>query len=185
MLDRAVNRHGGNPERMFVTGGSNGGTMTYRLAIELGHRLAGAAAVIANLPEPLTQMRPRAKLPILIMNGTDDPLMTWEGGTGDSGGVLLGTLETLDWWVQKNRGAARPRISSTMLPDIDTRDGSTVELSVVNRLEAPVVLYTVHGGGHTSPGSDSSFLPKRLVGNTNQDIDANTEILAFFLSSSR
>ena len=38
--------------RIYATGASNGGMMTYRLAVEAGEQFAAAAAIIANLPDP-------------------------------------------------------------------------------------------------------------------------------------
>jgi len=69
-----------DPDRVFVTGASNGGMMTFRLALEANDRFTAAAAVIANLPDP-SECRPLVDpIPMLIMNGTDDPLMPYEGG---------------------------------------------------------------------------------------------------------
>ena len=79
LFDALVADHGVDPTRIYVTGASNGGTMAYRLAIELGDRIAGIAAAIANLPEPMSRQPANTPVPVLIMNGTDDPLMTWAG----------------------------------------------------------------------------------------------------------
>ena len=55
--------------RTFVTGPSNGGLMTYRLATELPDRVAAAAAFIANRPE-LSEC-PMATDPIPVVNRAD------------------------------------------------------------------------------------------------------------------
>ena len=67
--------------RTFVTGPSNGGLMTYRLATELPDRVAAAAAFIANRPELSECPMATAPIPVLIVNGTDDPLMPYDGGS--------------------------------------------------------------------------------------------------------
>jgi polyhydroxybutyrate depolymerase len=46
------------------------------------------------------------------------------------------------------------------------------------RGDAPVVLYTVQGGGHAWPGGEP--LPKWLVGPTTRSIDATELMWAFF-----
>jgi polyhydroxybutyrate depolymerase len=57
--------------------------------------------------------------------------------------------------------------------------------SDVTRLEYPgcandaaVVLFTIHGGGHTWPGGEP--LPEWFVGRTSRSIDATRQMWAFF-----
>ena len=44
---------------------------------------------------------------------------------------------------------------------------------------APVVLYTVIGGGHTWPGGEQ-YLPVRVVGRTTHQFDASETMWRFF-----
>jgi len=178
LFDYTLEELKGDPSRLYVTGLSNGGTMSYRLAVELTDRIAAIAAIISNLPGPTAAQTPKCPIPVLIMNGTADPLMPWEGSSGGGEGVRLSTHQTLNWWVTHNRGRRWPRVTTEHLPDKDTKDNSTVELTEVHNLEAPVVLYTIHGGGHTFPGSDVKDVP-RLVGYKNMDIDGREEVWAF------
>lgn len=59
-----------DPARVYVVGMSNGGMMTERVAIELGDRIAGAAAFVGalfgNEPPPV------APVPMLIVNAEKD-----------------------------------------------------------------------------------------------------------------
>ncbi len=66
--------------RVYVTGISNGGMMSYRLACELGDRIAAIAPVVAALPAHLSGCVPPHAMPIILMNGTDDPLIPYQGG---------------------------------------------------------------------------------------------------------
>ena len=54
--------------RTFVTGPSNGGLMTYRLATELPDRVAAAAAFIANRPELSECPMATDPIPVLIVS---------------------------------------------------------------------------------------------------------------------
>ena len=181
LLDHATRRLNADPQRIYATGVSNGGLMTFRYAIESGERLAAAAAIVANLPEPLALAQPRAPLPILIMNGTDDPFVPHQGGTSQRhprAGRVLSTHDTLDFWVRNNGGAASTRLED--LPDLHTDDHSNVQRTTVQTGSGlPVVLYEVQGGGHTIPSTDPGRDLPRLFGHRNRDIDAIETIWAF------
>src|SRR5690606_19979542 len=79
-------------ERVYVTGPSNGGGMTQRLACEAGEHFAAAATVIGAMSEKLhAWCKPKGPLPMLLMAGTDDKLILWEGGKTDAFGLDIGS----------------------------------------------------------------------------------------------
>ncbi|THB64500.1 MAG: esterase, partial [Desulfovibrio sp.] len=80
LIDKCLARYGADPSRVYVAGMSNGGMMTLRLAIDLSHRLAAAAAVTANLPVILETAQPVQPIPLMLINGTDDPVVPYYGG---------------------------------------------------------------------------------------------------------
>lgn len=183
LFDRLINRHRADPSRIYVTGLSNGGMMTLRLGIELGHRIAAIAPVIANIPQNLANQTPPAPLPILLMNGTADPLVPYEGGALTVGlgeyGELLSTNETIWFWIRANRQRGqRVQVSTQALPDRAPDDDSQVYRTIYSNLQAPVVLYRVEGGGHTFPGGNVVDVP-RLLGPRNDDIQGNVHIWTF------
>lgn len=181
VLDHATANLKGDPQRCYSTGVSNGGLMSYRLGIELSDRIAAIAAVAANLPLPLATARPGAPMPTLVMNGTADPIMLWDGiPAGPDGGGTLSAQATVRYWIEANRGRGVVRASVEHLPDLDRRDRSTVDVTTYSGLRAPVVLYTVQGGGHNIPRTDPEMtVPERLVGPQNRDIEGPEEIWAF------
>ena len=72
----AIDRH-----RVFVTGMSNGGFMSFRLARDAADVFRAAAPVVAGLSVDLgPKCKPARPVSISIMNGTDDPLVPWQGG---------------------------------------------------------------------------------------------------------
>ena len=152
--------------RIFVTGASNGGFMTYRLLIEAPERFAAGAAFIANLPEldgslPL----PKEPTPLMIANGTDDPLVPWYGGmVGKDRGVVISAEETVDWWVSANR-ADPNQLMSRFLPEINPDDNCQVRMDYYPATEegAAVLFYAILGGGHTMPSIDHAGLDNRLT----------------------
>ncbi len=168
-------------DRVYVTGASNGGMMTYRLAMQSGDRFAAAAAIIANLPDPSECPLAAPPLPILIMNGTADPVMPYDGGcvAGPScqRGSVRSTALTVAFWLDANAVPKPLAPAITDLPDIVPSDDSTIR--VFRFVDAvggnDVVLYRVEGGGHCAPGPGS--FPATYK---NRDTDAATEIWSFF-----
>jgi len=171
--------------RVYATGASNGGMMTYRLAIEAGDRFAAMAAVVANLADPSECGAVPSPIPMLIMNGTDDPVMPFEGGcvAGDhcERGRVLSTEKTIAFWVAVN--GASPEATAERLPNRAWFDRSKViVLTYLDEVGgADVVYYHIVGGGHTVPGFErTSAAFRAIAGPKNRDIDGPTEIWAFF-----
>jgi len=170
---------------VFVTGASNGGMMTFRLALEAGEQFAAAAAVIANQPDP-SECRPQADpIPMLIMNGTDDPLMPFEGGcVADSRcdrGQVMSTRQTVEFWVELNQAEETPNIERLANRSWLDFSSVVVHTHVGHEGGADVVYYEIEGGGHSYPGSErQSVAYRKLAGRKNRDIDGPKEIWAFF-----
>lgn len=170
--------------KVYATGISNGGMMSYRLGCELSDRIAAIAAVTASLAvNKVKEWSPSRPIPVLIIAGTADPLVPWEGGDIRFGGRTYGTVvsvpDTVRFWVEKNGCAARPVVRR--LPDSDPTDGTTVRREAYSgcRDGAEVVLYAVEGGGHTWPGG-LQYLPERIIGKTSREFNASEVIWQFF-----
>jgi polyhydroxybutyrate depolymerase len=189
LIDRIAARVSVDSSRIYVTGASNGGMMTFRLAMQLGDRLAAAGAIIANLPDPSECPFEAVPLPILIMNGTADPVIPYGGGcvagaTCDRGRVRS-TDETVAFWVDVN--GAGTSAEEVALPDRVSADGSTVTV-FTHRGGATgedVILYRIDGGGHSIPGPEPTAASLRAAVRKNQDIDAAVEIWRFFEQHAR
>lgn len=178
MLDWAESRYRIDPQRIYVTGASNGGMMTYRLLIEAPGRFAAGAAFIAALPADSPQVKPPPRpTPLLIANGTADPLVPWEGGDRmNAGFTVLSAEATAAWWVRA-AGADASRASSEALPDLAPDDGCRIHRTTFPARAggAPVAFYRVEGGGHAMP-SMRYPLPdtprvRRLIGNACTDAE--------------
>ena len=167
-----------DPDRIYVTGASNGGMMTYRLLIEAPERFAAGAVYIANLPLlPDPYPKPTNPTPIMIANGTADPLMPYNGGlVAKDRGEVISTPATLEWWLEANQ-ADQQGLVTRELPDLDPEDGCRIYeyRYPASQDGAPVWLYRMEGGGHTLPGTASGGvfqgLAARLLGPVCQDAD--------------
>jgi len=168
-----------------VTGISNGGFMAMRMACEAAGHIAGIAAVTAAMPaETGARCRPARAVPVLVINGTHDPMVPYEGGQVRAffrnRGAVWSTGRTAEFWASVNGCIGVPR--SAALADLDPSDGTiTIRHDYQGCRRAPVTLLEVQGGGHTWPGG-SQYLPTGLVGRVSRDFDAGEAILAFFKS---
>lgn len=187
LLDQVNARVPIDPDRTYATGASNGGMMTYRLLIEAPERFAAGAAYIANLPGltfPLPY--PETPVPIMIVNGTEDPLMPYEGGpVAKDRGVVISTRETVQWWIEANQADPGGLVSRD-LPDLDPDDGCRIHEEIYPALQegAQVRFYNVEGGGHTLPGSSGGgvfqWAATRLLGPVCGDADGVLLAWEFF-----
>ena len=162
--------------RFYVSGVSNGGLLSYRLAAELNSKIAAIAPFIANLPDPSECIAPTAPMPMMICVGTLDPLMPFLGGNvaGSNRGTVKSTAETLNFWLAVN-GVLITDVITTNLPDVNTTDNSTVvKRSFGSSNPAKEIeLYTVVGGGHCMPSMANplSAASEALVGPQNKDME--------------
>jgi polyhydroxybutyrate depolymerase len=188
LIERFVADGAADPKRIYVTGMSNGGAMTMTLVCARADLFAAAASVIINLTdESANACHPSRPVPMLVMNGTADPLVPYRGGRGTSRFAVDGfwsTGQTLAFWRRAN--GCEPRDAAVVdLADRDRTDQSTVT-RIASRCPggSDVVLYRVNDGGHRMPGSipDARF-PRAvnfLLGPQNRDIDGAEAIWEFF-----
>jgi polyhydroxybutyrate depolymerase len=188
LVEKLVADGRADPKRVYITGISNGGAMAMTLACARAELFAAAASVIMNLTdEAAERCHPSRPVPILMMNGTADPLIPYEGGRGASRFAADGfwsATQTLQFWRRTN-GCETEDAAVT---DFDDRNPS--DQSTVTRIEsrcAPgrdVVLYRINGGGHRMPGMfpDANFprVAAAILGPQNGDIDGAETIWAFF-----
>jgi polyhydroxybutyrate depolymerase len=173
--------------RVYATGPSNGGLMTFRLAIERRDRLAAVATIIANEPVnsecPSPTNDPAGAIPILMMMATDDVQMPFEGGPYGCQlcdlGLARSAAETTNLWFLTNQPHPVPAV--TNLPDVATNDNSTVtRFTFTNGIDgSEMVYYRIDGGGHQVPGREPGTMEETL-GEKNNDIVAADEIWSFF-----
>ena len=170
--------------RIFATGASNGGMFTQRLACELADSIAAFAPVISSLPEAIHQRcKPSRAVSVLMINGTDDKMVPWQGGEmKGKGGRILSVPASVEFWARHADCPATSSVASQILPDRDPRDRTRVRRTHYSacRAGAEVEFLEIEGGGHTWPGGDNRQMPL-LLGNTSRDIEATQEIWTFFL----
>lgn len=180
LLDHVARVTAVDPNRRYVTGFSNGGMMTYRLACDRPGLFAGYAAVGAAV---WTWHRDHCgagpAVPLLMIHGTQDPSFPWSGTTIQlvTGATMrqLSLDEHQEWWADR-QGCVR--WSETALPDT-ADDGTRVFVRHGEGCDAPTRFYRIEGGGHTWPGMGVSFSP--TLGLVSREVDATALVASFFL----
>lgn len=157
LLDWAASAYGIDPARAYATGLSNGGGMSFRLAVERPDRFAAVAVFIMAMAADTECPPPAAPVPVLICNGTEDPLVPWNGGAvaGGDRGTVVSAAETLAAWLAADDAGPQPD-EAAVLPDLDPDDGCTITSRryLPHPGGAEVVFLSVLGGGHTVPTRD-------------------------------
>jgi len=185
LVDRLAKDHDVDRSHVYVTGVSNGGAMTIRLALQTPDFARAYAAVVASVPAPenMAIMPKGEPVSMLLMNGTADPFNPWRGGdvalygVWGNRGPVLSAKESVEYFLKLDELGGSPE--RTQIPDSDTNDGTTAERQ---RWTAPgkrnVTLIAIHGGGHSVPHPATYGRP--LLGNSNRDFHAANEIWNFF-----
>jgi len=192
LINELATRDGIDRARVYATGASNGGMMTLRAACERANEIAAFAVVAASFPDTyMSRCKPARSVPIMIIHGTQDPLVpeqgaTVQGGTRRLGGTITPLKDTLDFWRRTDRCQAAP--SPQTLPD-KSNDGTSVQVSDYQgcATNSKLVFVNVTGGGHTWPDERIATNPK--AGRVTHDIDGTQYVWDFFknysLSGSR
>lgn len=169
-----------DPRRVYATGLSNGGIISYRVAAELADRIAAIAPV--GGPLMLESIQPSRAVSVMHFHGTADESAPFKGGYGKGymgkGGVTeFKSVEfTLNQWIEANGCQKTPSIEP--LPD-KADDGMTCTRKTWSggRDGSEVVLIEIENGGHTWPGMEP---PVAMLGQSTKDISANDLMWEFF-----
>lgn len=160
--------------RVFVTGFSNGASMSFTLGSHFPDRIAAIAPVSSESFAPIDHLaRP---LPVYYLAGTADPLVPFEGGTTT---LPWGTTRTTPpvrqsagRWAQLDGCPATPKT-------VSDKNGVLVLRYGPGRDGAEVLFTVVEGNGHHWPGSVEP-LPHTLSGPTLDPFSATDRIWDFF-----
>ncbi len=169
LIDSISSEYNINLERVYSTGMSNGGFMSYYLACNLSDRIAGIASVTGSMSlGDFDICDSEHPMPILHIHGTADLTVPYNGN------FMFETVEDImDYWVNNNECETIPII--TEMPDTDTDDGSTAIHYLYDNGEmgSEVQHYKIINGEHTWPGATIN------IGVTNMDINASVEVWKF------
>ncbi len=154
-------------EDVFVTGMSNGGDMTYRMACEASDLVKGTAPITGCLMNWLADScSPPTPPPMLHVHGNGDFVTAWDGDENYHGGGYMGTLDSVGFIAGLHGTTA---YSTETFTDKSDESAYTVHSWATADGDVPVQLYEIDGGGHNWP-----------TGAPNYDFDAAELMWAFF-----
>ncbi len=145
LLEKVEKDYSVDPKRIYATGISNGGMMSYRLACELSEKFAAISPVEGAQDIPC---HPTSPVSVIIFHGTADHLVPFNGGSTpyQMGSIRSDTsvADTVAFWVNYDGCAATPKHAETEEVHTDIYSGC--------RANTAVALYAIQGGHHMWPG---------------------------------
>jgi polyhydroxybutyrate depolymerase len=182
LVDHLAATAGVDRDRVYATGFSNGAMFCHRLASERPGLVAAIAPVAGTMPVPLLDAERPRPVPVLIVHGTADPVVAYEGGpvmADPARGRVASVEQTAARWRAANRCRPEPAVED--LPHRDPSDATRIRVATWRPIDddgADVVVATVDGGGHTWPGG-LQYQPQRVIGPVAGDVHASDLIAAF------
>ena len=150
-------------KRVYSTGMSNGGFLSYRLACEAADSIAAIAPVAGVLGIAEMDCAPSRPVPIMHFHGTSDGLVPYAGGLG-----FASVAATIEIWTGLDGCVDEP---TEIFAEADVSCVASELCDDDSRIE----LCTVAGAGHCWPGN--AFCP---FGTSTTTIDASERMAEFF-----
>jgi len=186
VIEYAIDSFRIDADKIFVAGFSEGGLMAFRLACEIPNQIKGFAMVAASLSlDQIVECTPDTTVSFMMISGTRDPLLPYEGGQYSIDeqelGSMLAAEEAINYWLEENN--CSDRSSTKDIANRDTFDETRSERITYSDCENKnkIVLIRVVNGGHAWPGG-RQYQTKRNIGRVSQDFLATEEIWKFFKS---
>ena len=131
-----------DPKRIYSSGFSNGAMISQMLACKMSDVFAAVVPMSGTLTIPESDCTPERAIPVLLINGTDDPLVGYSTPSLSGG---LSVTDAFAFWARTNRCTGEP----TQTFSNGDATCSTYE-SCKDGVE--VSLCTVEGMGHCLAG---------------------------------
>ncbi|MBY0423556.1 MAG: hypothetical protein K2Q06_14715, partial [Parvularculaceae bacterium] len=162
-----------DPDRIYVTGFSNGAGMAFRAGVDLSDRVAAIAPVANALLTPAERLaRP---VSLIMIWGDADPLNPYGGGKvrRTAGSVERpGAAASLQRWRGLIGCDAAKRATQKIEPTV------TLDVSGPCKDGSEAVLYSIAGMGHQWPGGN--VVLRSISGPGSDALDATETIWRFF-----
>jgi polyhydroxybutyrate depolymerase len=170
LIEKLSSEYNIDPARIYANGISNGGGMSFVLSCKLSERIAAFGSVAGAYSFPWEECNPSRTLPAIIFHGIADPIVPYQGGLAGPSGVPFPAIP--DWVGELARRHGCDEVQQAL-----PASGDVTGVKYKN-CDGDLNFYTITGGGHSWPGG--GYLPRLIVGETTQDIDASRTMWEFF-----
>ena len=161
LLDSISNIYNIDESRVYSTGMSNGGYMSFLLACQMSDKIAAIASVTGSMtPQTYNACNPQHPTPILQIHGTSDQAVPYLGDPTWTESID----DVLQYWVDYNNCNTTPTITLVAFSfsvEYVVYDGGNNSVTTEH--------FKIYGGDHDWPG---------VWGN--MDIHASAEVWKFF-----
>ena len=148
-----------DPKRIYSTGMSNGGYMSFKLACDLSSRIAAVVSVTGSMTnQTFDGCNPSHSTSVAQIHGLQDTVVSYAGN-----GFSKPIEEVMDYWVNNNNCESEPDTSEIS----GSNGGGTHDVYSGCDNETNVELYLMTNMGHTWPNLN------------NHDLQASTTIWNF------
>ncbi len=180
LIDHLKQTRNIDSRRIYATGFSKGAILTQALACNLPNQIAAFASVEGSLPVPLKdKCQPQIPVSMMMINGTNDQSVHYQGDPSDKRGALASIPETVDIWRKLDSCTSPAQVKQ--LPDPSPSDRIQVKTSSYTGCSSgsEVMLASIVDGGHFWPGGATQD-PNTIQFNTKLGYNATDAIWDFF-----
>ena len=152
LIDELVVNLNVDPKRVFVTGVSNGGMLTYQLGCQLSSKIAAIAPVAGSMTGE--EIEPTEPVSVIAFHGTADRHVPYNGGTGKLAcwGFPVNKQSVsyaISYWIRHDNCSLVPKLCVSGNIESKTYTGGEGGTEVV--------LYSINGQGHAWPGGRKAW----------------------------
>ncbi|MCL1920348.1 MAG: hypothetical protein FWG50_04600 [Kiritimatiellaeota bacterium] len=179
MLDGIIGRFAVDEQRIYVTGFSNGGAMTFRFGAESRRRIAAIAPVAGACWDP--HPKPAHPVPLCYVTGASDPLNPLGGGIVTLPGATRAVNTTPKPSVEEMlaRWCRAAGATAAFAQHAPRKDGVLIASSGHPGDAKEIMSVVIPGHGHYWPGGARN-LPQAIAGPCIDTFDATAFIWDFF-----
>jgi polyhydroxybutyrate depolymerase len=148
--------------RVYMTGISNGGMMSYAMAAEASTHVAAIASVSGQVEIPV--IHPSRPVPTMEFHSVNDPIAKFDGVPNKNPLLVLSVMQGIRQWVKADGCARTPKVGAEIVgaPGSISAGQTATPLTYDHCKDGvEVVLWRFTGSGHVWPGSTLNTGPKK------------------------
>ena len=162
LINEAIQNYGADPDGIIVTGLSNGGFMSHRMACDAGNVIRAIVALNGVTWDDFSECNDTGRPDILHVHSTADGVIMYDGGSL-AGNSYPSANETVNYWA--DRSGCNTWWTYLGTRDITGDDGlhETDEFEFRNCASGNrVALWRINGGTHVPPLNDPGWADQTL-----------------------